>query len=40
MNLRGFPHKNHYFNIGLESLEEDNSFCATDPHTIIVVNLK
>lgn len=39
MNLRAFPHKNYYFNLGLESLEEVNIFCANDPHTIIVVNL-
>lgn len=39
MNLRAFTHNNYYFNIGLESLEEVNDFCATDPDTIFVVNL-
>lgn len=39
MNLRAFPHKNYYFNIGLESLEEVNGFCDTEADSIFVVNL-
>ncbi|MBN1087241.1 hypothetical protein JNO12_23945 [Erwinia aphidicola] len=39
MNLKAFPHKNYYFNIGLESLEEVNGFCDTEADSIFVVNL-
>lgn len=39
MNLSAFPHKNYYFNAGLEALQGLKNFCTTGLHTVIVVNL-
>lgn len=39
MNLNVFPHKNHYFNVGLEALQGAKSSFTTDSDTVIVVNL-
>lgn len=39
MNLSIFPHKNHYFNAGLEALQKLKNFHTSDLHAVIVVTL-